>query len=639
MMSAPGTPPTVKEDPPVAREASAALCRLLARLDVGELDAVDSKALAQQVATAMRAIYEARIPGSSAGRRSSLAAEAGKLIGTCLTSFRPSQTTEPEVKGVLALLVRATSALRRLQEDAQGELNRQMNRIGGILGASPSPAPPGVGPLRTTLSWSRGMAVIHNHRRSPILPPVEESTDEPGDSQDDDDAGSEDEDDLEALLNAPPMPLDELRALAAFILAQDDDVVELPEEAAEPVPLLVPPRRQATQVSDDLLALHIEDLAKDFRVRQAGSSSDMTWRELERDERLMVDRGDMIAWLGPRVVEPLARALLTAREPGLVFGAALPLLSIAGVDTADAVLRAAEAGRAGTIDDLVGALRFGPHPEAAARLPALLEKGAAPGARLIALRVLAERGGVDDAQLERMLVDPDPAIVAAAVSFILRSGKSYALARLEYMAEQPAEEPASSETIVAAAVLGSAGARERLRARVHGGDTSARLILGLAACGDERDVEPLVELALACGEETTTAIVALGWLGSAHAIAPLRELARDEEFGEEATLALTLLLGSSAADPNAKLGPGRWSAGQPWTARSPTSLLADEDSGALLRELAFLELVARTGQHVPFDPAWPVARQRAAAATWKATIEPLADRLAAHTWIYRGASS
>jgi hypothetical protein len=628
MMAAPAS--TTSASTSLDREATAALCRLLARVDGVELDGVDSKAAARQVATAMRAMYEARVPGRSAGRRSALAAEAGQLIGKCLTSFRPNQTTEPGVKEVLALMVRAASALRRLQEQLQGELNR----LGTI--ASAGPLARGVGVQRAAPSWGLGIAVIHDHGRPPIVPPIANPSDEPGDSQDDDDAEGDDEDDHEALMNAPPMPLDKLRALADLLLAQADDVFDIPDEIAEPLPLPVRTHRQPSQVNDELLALHLGELTHVFDVRRTGIASDLTWRGLERLERSMVARADAIAWLGSGVVEPLARALLAAEEPGPVFGAALPLLSIAGVDAADAVLRAAEAGRANTIDGLVEALRFGPHPEATARLPALLDKGATPGARLIGLRVLAERGAVDDAQLERMLVDPDPAILSAAVSFILRSGKSYALARLEYMAEQPAEEPAASEMLVVAAVFGSARACERLRARVHEGESNPRLIVGLAACGDERDVEPLVELALACGEETSTAIVALGWLGSARAIAPLRELADDDDFGEEATLALTQLLGPAAVDPSAKLGAGRWSAGQPWTVHAAVNALGHEGSGALLRELAFLELVARTGQHVPFDPAWPVARQRAAAATWKATIDRVAGTLPGHTWLYRG---
>jgi hypothetical protein len=618
----------------MAREACAVLCRLMARLDAIEIPETHAR-LVDLVSRAMNAIYGARSPDCSAARRASGAALASQLLSDCLALLQAQPAPPASVQAVLMQAARAASAIYALRQQAEAEFGHA-----GLLGPGSS-APAGM-QSKASLGWSRGVASVHAYGCPPIIPPAIDAGhhhDQPSDDEEFDGDAPADEDDH--FDDGAVMSLDALRALSEVILADDGlDEAGAEEKAAPPAPPLAPaappPRQMVEGMGDRLRIALLDELASDFEVRQATVSEDASWSELEQLDRTQLARADALAWQGASVVEPLARAVATATEAGPAFAAALPLLCIDSIDATDAVMRAAEHGRPAAVDGLVEAFRQAHSPEVAARLPFLLEENATPGARQIALRVMAERGAVSDAQLDQLLLDPDPAMVSAAVSSILRVGKTYALARLEYMADHPAEEPAATEILVAAAVIGSFRARERLRARVRAGDVNDRLIHALAACGDERDVAPLAELALAGGPLASPAIVALGWLGSAHAIPPLCELVDDDGFAEEAMAALTWLLGPAATPPGATLGPGRWWAGVPWSVKSPASLLAADDTGALWRELAFLELVARTGQHIAFDPTWPVPRQRAAAASWKASAERLATNLPSHTWLYRG---
>jgi hypothetical protein len=619
-----------------AQRASVALCRVMAHLDGARIPELHAT-MAPWVAQAMQAIYGARAPGSSAARRAAAAATAGQFLGKCLTVLQAQPTPPPPIQGVLGLTARAASAVYALQQQAEAE-------FASVSGARATGSPTSSGvPQQATLGWSRGVAIVHALGQTPILPPTldaEDSLDAGAESEPGEGDGPPDDDD-ELLDDGPVMTLDALRALAEAILADDALEREAAEDVQEPpvpplAPATPPPRQDVDHMGDRLRIELLDELASDFDTRQAGMSEDASWRELERLEQSMFAHVDGLAWQGTSIVEPLARAVVTAKESGPAFAAALPLLCMDGVDAADAVLRAVERGLLSNVDGLVEALRMVHNPEAAARLPLLLEEAATPGARQIASRVLLERDALGDHQLERLLVDPDPTLLGVAVRHILSAGKGYALARLEYMAERPADEPAATEVVVAAAVLGSAKARERLRERVRAGDANDRLLHALAACGDERDVAPIAQLALVGGPLASPAMVALGWLGSASAVAPLRELADDDGFAEEAMAALAQLLGPAATDPAAKLGPGRWWAGVPWSVQDPARLLVAEDTGALWRELAFLELVARTGQHIPFDPTWSVTRQRAAAASWKAIADRLGHTLPTHTWLYRG---
>ncbi len=617
----------------VGLEASGVLCRLLARLDMGGLEGLDVPALARRVAQAMHLVYGARSTGSSAARRSAAAIDAGRLIGDCLQQLQAQPAPTRSVQVVLALTTRAASAVHAIRQQAEAELHGSI----GAAGGAGTPTPWETAWTRTNLRWSLGVAVVHDTAHPPLAPPLlvsaeREEADEPVEDSDDEE---------EEVDEAPVMELGTLKALADTLAAEDDDAASPDENGGQFLPPLAPaafpPRQPPEQTGRELLATHLKALEADFDARQAGMAEDAGWTQLERLERSLLARADAVAWMGASVVELLAHAVVSAEASGSAFAAALPLLCMEGVDTADVVLRAAELGRAETVDGLVEAFRLAQHPEAAMRLPALLDTSATPVTQRIALRVVAERGGVDDLQLERLLTEHDATLVGTAVAHILRAGKGYALARLEYMADRTADEPAATEIVVAAAVLGSLRARERLRALVYAGKVNDRLIHALAAVGDEGDVDALAELALAGGPPSTPAMVALGWLGSARAIPTLRELALDDGFTEEATAALAQIMGpAGAADERATLGPGRWAAGAPWTVRFPAAILAGASTGALWRELAFLDLCARTGHHIPFDPTWPVAQQRAAAGSWSAIAERLVSKLPTHTWLYRG---
>jgi hypothetical protein len=625
-------PPKRNQSDRAALLASAALCRLMARLDTLPVPGIHDT-LARLVARSMQALYGTRGIGASAAHRSNAAARAGNWLGDCLAMLQ-AQALPASGQEILTLTALAASAVYALGQAAMGEWGAGGTpRVVGTPRRLPSPL--------SGIEWSRNAAAVHAYERSPMLPPTAAPTDEGTDSSETDFDDDVEDGPLESL---PSVPLDELRAVTESLLtASDRDVNGGPPDSDVAAPpkasLPTPAQHHVDRQQEALLEAHLGELADTFDRRQNGKANDATWTNLERFDRSLLARADAVAWLGTSVIDSLAQKLVAAEQSGPAFGAALSLLCVDGLDATDAVLRAAERGARDTVDGMTEAVLFACNQEAMDRLPLLLDVTASPGARLVATRVMAARETLADHQLELLLGDPDPAVVAAALGAILCAGKAYALPRLEYMVSRPLEDPAATEVLLAASVMGSTLARGRLRARLRADSVSDRLVLAVAACGDEQDVATLAELALAGGPVASSAMVALGWLGSGHALPALRELAAEDAFAEGALAALAQILGRAADLSSDTLGPGRWWAGTPWSVNAPARLLADEDTGALWRELAFLELVARTGQHVPFSPSWPVARQRSAAAMWATLADRLARALPSGSWLYRGQPS
>lgn len=622
--------------PALFLEADTLLCRFWGRLLPTPSGRAPIGALA---ARALHALHRARLSRGVA-RQATLVAEAAGLLGECLGTLQTGSPEKAEEKGLVECAASALRTLHALRTELEQVLFAT-GSVGAPLGA------PDVAPLPTEedhgLKWSSHTAMFHDLPREPILLPL------PPDAGDEPESAADGEADDEPDENAPPMSLDELRALANSLGAERDDVAR--DEDGRETSLLVPEPARALPAPDErmnefvpeLLTAHLEAVAALFGAWREAQCTDGTWDVIERLERGMRDHADAIAWLGSQAVEPLFRALLLAEAPGPAFAAAFPLLCINGFDTADAVLLLLDSDPGGRKEGLVEAMRLSPHPEVQARLPLLLAPDASPSARLAAVRALGDRGALDDPTLDRLLSDPDADVVAAAVEHILCTGKTYALPRLEYMTERVVAEPAAQTVLATAAVLGSGRARGKLRSRLwqtlqQGEPVPTRLVDALAACGDESDVDLLTSLAVVSLEDPLDAVLrALGWLGSARALPLLREFAQDVEA---AANSLRLLLGEeAAADPRATLGQGRWMRGKPWTASIPAAMFADPDTPSDLRELAFLDLVARTGLHVPFDRTWPAARQRQAAPAFLAAAERVVGKLPAATWLYQGAPS
>jgi len=569
----------------------------MAQIDLDEANAVDAPQLASQIAAALHALYEAQgVTTDGSLRQVSALGEAERLLAISAESLR-SQVgmADPIAANVDAAVGSIRSLRERLRQRA--------------------PALPQITFQREPV-WHNDIAV-HRLQRLALAPPVkaqEEST-EPADESE-----------------PPTLSIDELKAMATSALEEAGDESE--QEASESSPGEEEDAEEHTQTdrvsafADELLKTHLAELSQLWRTRPRS-----TWRDLARREALIVEHVDAVVWLGPPAVQPLVRALIAAEQPEDSFAAAIPLLSIEGADTADAVLRALEACSEGARPGLMEALRLGAHSEIVPRLARLIRLGPLPPVSAAVIKVLGERGAVDDGLLEKLVSDPDPLVVAAAAESVVRNGPTYATARLEYMAEREYAEPAATTLLWAATILGSARTRSRLRKRLRGeSNPPIRLVEAIAACGDESDVNLLVSIAHSGEEEAVTAALrALGWLGTAEALPAIDEFI-DGELADEAQQAISRITGP---DRQARLGAGRWVAGRPWRAAEVAAILAAPEARGIDRELAFWELVARTGLHVPFDSTWPVMRQRQAAAMWTALIERQ-SRLSKGTWIYRG---
>jgi len=579
------------------RDATSRLCRVIAQIDLDEVNAVDAPQLASQIVAALHALYEAQgVTTDGSLRQVSALGEAERLLAISAESLR-SQVGMADP--IAANVVAAAGSIRALREQLR-------------QGASALPQ----STLQWEPRWHKDIGV-HRLQRSALVPPVK-APEEPTEAADE--------------LEPPPLSIDELKAMAASALEDGGDEGE--QEASESSPgeeedaVEHPQSDRVSAFADKLLKTHLAELSQHWRTRPRS-----TWRDLARREALIVEHVDAIVWLGPPAVQPLVRALIAAEQPGDSFAAAIPLLSIEGADAADAVLRALETCSGEARPGLLEALRLGAHSEIVPRLARLIRLGPRPPVSAAVIKVLGERGAVDDGLLEKLVSDPDPLVVAAAAESVVRNGPNYATARIEYMAEREYAEPAATTLLWAASILGSARTRSVLRKRLRSeSNPPIRLVEAIAASGDESDVDLLVSIAHDGEEEAVTAALrALGWLGAEQALPAIDEFI-DGELADEAKQAIARITGP---DRQARLGAGRWLAGRPWSAAQVVTMLADPEAPGIDRDLTFRELVARTGLHVPFDSAWPVMRQRQAAAMWTALIARQPS-IPEGTWIYRG---
>ncbi|HJZ84563.1 MAG TPA: hypothetical protein VKN99_05295 [Polyangia bacterium] len=620
-------PGTQTVDPQAGvREANAVLNRVLARLgELAEPD-IDRAGAGQALVAAIRALYDALAPTASEGKRADAVTDAMRQLsaGLALLQERPLQSTEATL--VLHETARALALLfpvqKQLQEVALANFqNRKAMRMdpAGRVGT-------GAGVL---YQWSRAKLLLHAIDRltvGPTFAPAPQAP--PPEPEEPDDA-------------PPGFTMEELKAMAAAIQQGGPLPGSEPEPEAEeapsepPAPLTLPVPEQP--LPDDLLATHLAVLATLYEQRRFEQGDPGTpWIRLAATEQRIYERVDAVAWLGDDVVARLAEALEGVDGAPAGFAAALPLCAISGVDAVDAVFRALEALPEAAHPGVLEALRLSPHPEVSARLVGLLRVEAPGSVRAGAVTIAAERGLLQEHAVTALLADPDPAVVAAAATAALRTGKRHLVPKLEELSQWAQMEPAASALLTAAAVLGGARARERMRRRVADEpEPPVRLVEVLAACGDERDVAALAQVARAGGEAAPVAIRTLGWLGASAALEMLILLVRDPELGEHALPALERLTGSP--DPaRAQVASGRRYRGAPWTTAVPLAVLADPGASAPDRDLAFLDLVARTGLHVPFDPSWPIERQRGAISGWRSELEPRLKRFATGGWLYGG---
>jgi hypothetical protein len=486
----------------------------------------------------------------------------------------------------------------------------------------------------------------------------------------------------EERLPAPPPVLEEAPEPRPLTLAELEAAlagVETDEEEQEPQrerkPAADAARRSATQAETEQVHFGValgeeqillsrartctEDLALLGMMRRP--LPDQGWAGRAGAEQRLLARVDAIAACGEAVLPHLVEMLeeRPVPDPELTWALLFLFGSIGGDDAADQAMRLARIvplEAEGMLEAVADALALCPHPRVAPALAAWLGSSAA-ARRLVAVRALARREALTAAQAMEAATDADARVSAAGAAALGAIPGPVDLAALSKLARHD-DEAVARAALESALIRRSDLARRRTAQLLEEGrpDHASAAVLFAIASGP--GAAELLSTARTAG--STSAVEATGWYGHAGAIPDL--LDRLEGPGAAAAvLALQLITGASVtdADPGPEyqdgegpftaaerpvpvpvvltMDPAPWRAwwkahgkaarpdvryrfGRPWCLADDLRQIEAPLATPRERRLAHLELCARSGASLPFDPQAFVARQRRQILAWSAAV-------------------
>jgi len=390
-----------------------------------------------------------------------------------------------------------------------------------------------------------------------------------------------------------------------------------------------------------------------------------SWTGRQTAERRLLARVDAIVSFGEAVLPRLVK-LLEDRplpDPELTWAILFLFGSIAGDDALDQAMRVAHATTLDTpemVDAIGEALSLAPHPGIAHAMREWLRDPAAER-RAVAVKVLGRR---------RELTAPEATTAARDRELIVLTAAARALGNVEGSVDFKLIQDLlhhESEEIVRVALESSILLRTGLgvsRARALAAEDQPEMaqsasVLGIAT--DQREVDLFREMVSKLN--SPSAIRAAGWFGHPQLIEPLLNRLRNgnETVKSAAIEALQRITGASLTDddpdpayenddlpflrsfappafaaqlstkaeiwaawwkkhqPNCKMSQ-RFRYGHAWSAKDNLWEMEDALSSRGDRWTAYLELVARTGETIAFDPDSFVARQRRQISEWRSFL-------------------
>jgi hypothetical protein len=451
--------------------------------------------------------------------------------------------------------------------------------------------------------------------------------------------------------------------------------VDLPGRAAALVfGVAIPP----SQVLFERARTCLEDLGMLGLLRRPMTGS--SWRAAARTEQRLLRRVDALVACGDGVLPGLVQMLeeRPLPDPELTWALVFFFLSLRGSDALDAALRIARAAL--SQDDAVAlsvadAFAHAPHPMLDEALRGWLSAPeSAP--RTAALDALSRRYALmaprwETAAREALSVDDEPALRAAARALGRVQGEvdpSLALAMLRH--PSPAVARAAIEGRIARGQRDGAWRALELTEAVDGGFAGAVRYVALA--GTRRSKAAIIADA---GRGGSLALLdALGWYGDVDFV---DDLIATLSFDDAATKALAVgaleritgaMLTDDAPDgldptlpwprpagfvptpvPEACLSMEVWQRwwsrvggsapaglrlrwGRPWSPMDNVTEMDRDDGAPDVRRMAWLELCARTGGSIAFDPEDWVSRQERAVSAWRAYVSSPRVAALAGTW-------
>jgi hypothetical protein len=381
-----------------------------------------------------------------------------------------------------------------------------------------------------------------------------------------------------------------------------------PVVAAPPRPIESPPAE--TWATDDAVvaeyAARIEGLYR--RRDRAVTDLATTWAELHEIDAAIGRAMLGLSWLGSMATRHAAVAAEEADSAGASFASALLLLGSGDADGPQSVIDALVRGRTSPnkVAGIALAMRMAADPRLLAALESLLAQTDRPGLTGALLPILADHGRLRPEQLIPLLDHPVDALADRAASLLVWLGREPAHRSAVETRAVAWRRPAF---LRAAAFLGSAHARELVRAAIDDGrDDAADHIETLVIAGDRSDGHRLRRLTSTEGPAAELAGRALSHLGI------------DADDGPERPRLLD---------------------GQPWTLAGMLSRAVAPEEPIRTRRSRALEAIVRTGARptsAVYDHLAPADLQQRAAE--RVRVAFAAERqLAPGRWYYLGRAS
>jgi uncharacterized protein (TIGR02270 family) len=480
----------------------------------------------------------------------------------------------------------------------------------------------------------------------------------------------------------PPEPIPEPPSLTLVelqrALAEAEMEAEAPEPEAKEDP--APPREERaapaqvelelTYFGEELTERRLlfdrarvcaEDLSMLGAMRRP--LPDQGWEGRAVAERRLLARVDAIAACGDGVFSQLVALLEDRPLPDPEFTWALLFLfgSISGDDAADQAFRLARIAPLdadGMMESVSDALALAPHPALTPRLQEWL-KDALPERRAAAVSALARRCALSSGQASAAARDADPRVAVAGATALRVSVGPIDPALFRELTRRE-DESLVRAALESAIIRRSPMAPWRATQLVEEGRphfANAALILAIASGPQSLE---LLRKAAAAKSAAAAAIHALGWYGHPGSVEVLLA-SLEGDTAKPALEALQLITGATLTDANAApeyeegkgpftategpvpedtiltAKPEAWRAwwekhgkaarpgtryrfGHVWSLTDDLRQIEARLATRAQRWPAYLELCARSGANLPFDPDAFVARQRRQLADWSTQL-------------------
>jgi HEAT repeat protein len=375
-------------------------------------------------------------------------------------------------------------------------------------------------------------------------------------------------------------------------------------------------RRQAVRECLDTVAV-----LRSYREPLEGE----TWLIPAASERRLLAQVNAIIALGPDAVKQVIDLSLDADvpDPGRVFAGLLVLGCLGGrdwIEPARNIFVAAALRTAVEATAAIEALCLGPNPEIVAVMVNLLRDDRSR-VRSGAARVLSFRGELSEADWHNAINDPDPSVVAAALTSPLRGyDRRHCERALQPFFARRDVEPLTRLALRAGVSLGLESARQSAIELSRHDPSWADAIHALAMLGYLGDAR-YVRTALG-NAHSEQSVRAAGVLGSIEVVPDLLRLLDDKELPPELGLlvrqALATITGlpfvttatlskaldlwsqhSSAFNPRV-----RYRHGHPLTLEGLLQSLRTGPGARTIRQAAYLEMLSGTESRVPHFSAY-----------------------------------